>query len=421
MRDARAHPAEVRSPELPLHERRGRPRGAVSHHPHPASRATGRSTSSGTFDDGCRRRWLRTGGRSRFSTSCASSTARRSSCPGSAPTASSRTSPSARTPPSSAAWATSSASTSTSCRRSTSSNPSSASRSPTKPPTTSSIPTIRSSTALCNPNVMLCERGIRTFGTATRNTIDLTVVQILHRLSHLPLLVDPSHSTGVSRLVHPLAVAATAIGADGLIIEVHNDSPHAGELPPSRPPSPARARKAPTPSSPPATSLKFPTLLFCKTFEDVFNAVETGMCRYGVLPVENSSADSVTAVYDQMVRHRFRIVRACRQRIEHVLPGVPGTVFGDIRDTPWPSPSAQPFSTAIPASVPPRQPTPPPRRATWPPLGGAIWPSPAPGGPNSTASPSSMTASPMPASTTPASSASQRSSKSNPTPANSPS
>jgi 3-deoxy-7-phosphoheptulonate synthase len=78
-----------------------------------------------------------------------------------------------------------------------------------------------------NPNVILCERGIRTFETTTRNTIDLTVVPILHRLSHLPVVIDPSHSTGVARLVHPLSVAATAIGADGLIIEVHNDPPHA--------------------------------------------------------------------------------------------------------------------------------------------------------------------------------------------------
>ena len=78
-----------------------------------------------------------------------------------------------------------------------------------------------------NPNVILCERGIRTFETATRNTLDLAVVPILHRLSHLPVVIDPSHATGVARLVHPLAVAATAIGADGLIIEVHNDPPHA--------------------------------------------------------------------------------------------------------------------------------------------------------------------------------------------------
>lgn len=78
-----------------------------------------------------------------------------------------------------------------------------------------------------NPNVMLCERGIRTFETATRNTIDLTVVPILHRLTHLPVVVDPSHATGVAKLVHPVAAAATAIGADALIIEVHNDPPHA--------------------------------------------------------------------------------------------------------------------------------------------------------------------------------------------------
>ena len=78
-----------------------------------------------------------------------------------------------------------------------------------------------------NPNVILCERGIRTFETATRNTIDLSVVPLLHQFSHLPVVVDPSHATGVARLVHPVAVAATVIGADGLIIEVHNDPPRA--------------------------------------------------------------------------------------------------------------------------------------------------------------------------------------------------
>ena len=78
-----------------------------------------------------------------------------------------------------------------------------------------------------NPNVMLCERGIRTFETATRNTMDLAVVPVLHRLSHLPVVVDPSHATGYTYLVEPVAVAATAIGADALIIEVHNDPPRA--------------------------------------------------------------------------------------------------------------------------------------------------------------------------------------------------
>ena len=78
-----------------------------------------------------------------------------------------------------------------------------------------------------NPNVMLCERGIRTFETAMRNTIDLTVIPVLKRLSHLPVVIDPSHATGYAHLVEPCAMGATATGADGLIIEVHNDPPHA--------------------------------------------------------------------------------------------------------------------------------------------------------------------------------------------------
>jgi len=78
-----------------------------------------------------------------------------------------------------------------------------------------------------NPNVILCERGIRTFETALRNTLDLGVVTVLHRLSHLPVVVDPSHATGHAFLVDSVSVAAAAIGADGLIVEVHNDPPNA--------------------------------------------------------------------------------------------------------------------------------------------------------------------------------------------------
>jgi 3-deoxy-7-phosphoheptulonate synthase len=78
-----------------------------------------------------------------------------------------------------------------------------------------------------NPNVILCERGIRTFETALRNTLDLGVVTLLHKLSHLPVVIDPSHATGHSWMVSSVAVAAAAIGADGLIIEVHNDPPRA--------------------------------------------------------------------------------------------------------------------------------------------------------------------------------------------------
>ena len=78
-----------------------------------------------------------------------------------------------------------------------------------------------------NNQVILCERGIRTFETATRNTMDLSVIPVLHQLSHLPVVVDPSHATGKYALVPPMALAATAAGADGLIIEVHNDPEHA--------------------------------------------------------------------------------------------------------------------------------------------------------------------------------------------------
>ena len=74
-----------------------------------------------------------------------------------------------------------------------------------------------------NENVILCERGIRTFETYTRNTLDLSAVSVLHELSHLPVVVDPSHATGKSRLVPPMAIAATAAGADGIMVEVHNN------------------------------------------------------------------------------------------------------------------------------------------------------------------------------------------------------
>jgi len=74
-----------------------------------------------------------------------------------------------------------------------------------------------------NKNIILCERGIRTFETYTRNTLDLSAIPLLKDLTHLPVVVDPSHATGISKLVKPMSLAAAAAGADGLIIEVHND------------------------------------------------------------------------------------------------------------------------------------------------------------------------------------------------------
>ena len=73
-----------------------------------------------------------------------------------------------------------------------------------------------------NPNVILCERGIRTFETRTRNTFDVNAIPVLHHLSHLPVVGDPSHATGYTRYVRPIAYAACAAGADGLEIEVHD-------------------------------------------------------------------------------------------------------------------------------------------------------------------------------------------------------
>jgi 3-deoxy-7-phosphoheptulonate synthase len=78
-----------------------------------------------------------------------------------------------------------------------------------------------------NEKVILCERGIRTFETYTRNTLDLSAVPVLHGLTHLPVIIDPSHATGYAKLVPSMAVAAVAAGADGLMIEVHNDPEHA--------------------------------------------------------------------------------------------------------------------------------------------------------------------------------------------------
>ena len=78
-----------------------------------------------------------------------------------------------------------------------------------------------------NPNVILCERGIRTFESYTRNTLDISAIPVVHKLSHLPIIADPSHGTGLRDKVAPMARAAIAAGADGLLIEVHPDPDHA--------------------------------------------------------------------------------------------------------------------------------------------------------------------------------------------------
>ena len=78
-----------------------------------------------------------------------------------------------------------------------------------------------------NDQVVLCERGIRTFEPYTRNTLDLSAIPAIKKMSHLPVIVDPSHATGMNWMVEPMAMAAIAAGADGLMIEVHNDPKNA--------------------------------------------------------------------------------------------------------------------------------------------------------------------------------------------------
>ena len=78
-------------------------------------------------------------------------------------------------------------------------------------------------TAEGNDNVVLCERGIRTFETSMRNTLDISAVPMLKKMTHLPVVIDPSHAAGIAFMVPSLAKAAVAVGADGLMIEVHND------------------------------------------------------------------------------------------------------------------------------------------------------------------------------------------------------
>ncbi|HEY1681557.1 MAG TPA: 3-deoxy-7-phosphoheptulonate synthase [Candidatus Tumulicola sp.] len=78
-----------------------------------------------------------------------------------------------------------------------------------------------------NPNVVLCERGVRSFDSTTRNLLDVSVVPLLHEMTHLPVMVDPSHGTGVAQLVEPMSLAAVAAGADAVMVEVHPDPAHA--------------------------------------------------------------------------------------------------------------------------------------------------------------------------------------------------
>jgi 3-deoxy-7-phosphoheptulonate synthase len=228
--------------------------------------------------------------------------------------------------------------------------------------------------------VMLCERGIRTFETYTRNTLDISAIPVVKKLSHLPILVDPSHGTGIRAKVLPMALAAVAAGADGLIVEVHTD-PEAAlsdgpqslypeqfeklmrdiqaltpvlskelsrlpeELPRLPPYAPAvSAEKGqirvafqgePGAFSENALLRYFPDSvqsLPLQEFRDVFESVLTGKSAYGITPIENTLTGSIHQNYDLLLQYPdIRIVGEKTIRIIHNLIGLPDAQLVDIR------------------------------------------------------------------------------------------
>jgi len=229
-----------------------------------------------------------------------------------------------------------------------------------------------------NDQVILCERGIRTFERYTRNTLDLTAVPVIHALTHLPIIIDPSHATGIREKVSPMARAAIAAGADGLTIEVHtepdkalSDGPQslypeqfkqlmrdlyviapvvgkqldfsylekAKKLKATSAPPGKRPRKVVYPGEPGSFSHKACMHFFGaetphenrSSFRAVFEAVREGEAALGIIPVENSSTGSVHDNYDLLLEYDVRIVGEVTLRIEHNLIGQPGTPLADLR------------------------------------------------------------------------------------------
>jgi 3-deoxy-7-phosphoheptulonate synthase len=237
-------------------------------------------------------------------------------------------------------------------------------------------------------HVILCERGIRTFETSTRFTLDLNAIPVVKKLSHLPIFVDPSHGTGLRDKVAPMALAAIAAGADGIVVEVHPDPDHAlSDGPqsiypeqfeklmrdiqalapvlgkevsrlPQRTAGAGRAGQADASAAAPspAAAAAGTRVAFqgergafsekairsefqnqvepCPrpAFRDVFDAVLSGDARYGVVPIENSLAGSIHENYDLLLEYPdLRIVGQRKIRIVHNLIGVPGARVEDVR------------------------------------------------------------------------------------------
>lgn len=223
-----------------------------------------------------------------------------------------------------------------------------------------------------NNQVILCERGIRTFETLTRNTLDLSVIPLLKELTHLPIIIDPSHATGMRDKVIPMARAAIACGADGVMVEVHTNPEKAlSDGPQSLYPEQFEklmreiqaicpiidrqldmnlsitnimtetpdSRKVALQGEPGAFSVRAVKQFFgekadplpCRTFEEVFQNVNTGRVVFAVVPLENSNGGSVHDVYDLLIDHEdIRICGEVRLRISQTLIGHPEAAIDQI-------------------------------------------------------------------------------------------
>ena len=219
-----------------------------------------------------------------------------------------------------------------------------------------------------NTNIILCERGIRTFEPYTRNTLDLSAIPVLKNLTHLPIIIDPSHATGIREKVAPMARAAVAAGADALMIEVHNNPEQAlSDGPQSLYPeqfgnlardiyviapvvgkqldydylkksevisnlggntSKTAAFIGENGSYSHKASLSYfgddITSVPMKTFRDIFSGVESGDVEYGVVPVENSLSGSIHENYDLLQEYELKIIGEVTIRIKHAMITHPG-------------------------------------------------------------------------------------------------
>ncbi|MBQ9282185.1 MAG: 3-deoxy-7-phosphoheptulonate synthase [Treponema sp.] len=226
--------------------------------------------------------------------------------------------------------------------------------------------------------VILCERGIRTYEKATRNTLDLSAIPVLRSMTHLPIIVDPSHALGVRDKIPPMALASIAAGADGIIVEVHchpeealSDAAQAlypaqfdkimrdmESLAPviGKEVAHIRAEEAGKKTSSPVAHKK-PVCVFSgkkgayaeqaienffedsavaetvDSFDEIFQAVVDGKAEYGMVPIENSTAGSVYNNYDNLTRYEdISIVGAVTLRIQHSLLGVKGASLDTIKN-----------------------------------------------------------------------------------------